>query len=94
MDGSSPTIDDLLSLNNCKFGDFVDHIYPTELEIIKTDIKFSAHDVILEKPSSGTLSIEIKDTTDTARSASYIDLLHLDIDSESRLTMKLYDKKI
>jgi hypothetical protein len=39
-------IDDVLSLN--KFGDFVDHIYPIELEI--------------------------KDTTDTARFASYLDL--------------------
>ena len=59
-------IDDVLSLNNCKFGNFVDRIYPTELEI--------------------------KDTTDTARAASYLDL-HLDIDSERRLRMKLYDKR-
>jgi hypothetical protein len=35
---------------------------------------------------------EIKDTTDTDRSASYLDL-HLDIDSEGRLRMKLYDKR-
>ena len=48
-------IDDVLSLNNSKFGDFVDRIYPIELEI--------------------------KDTTDTVRSASYLDL-HLEIDSE------------
>jgi hypothetical protein len=46
-------IDDVLSLNNSRFGDFVDHIYPIELEI--------------------------KDTTDTGRSASYLDL-HLKID--------------
>ena len=59
-------IDDVLSLNNCKFGNFVDRIYPTELEI--------------------------KDTTDTARAASYLDL-HLDIDSEWRLRTKLYDKR-
>ena len=39
------------------FGDFVDHIYPIELEI--------------------------KDTTYTDRSASYLDL-HLEIDSEGR----------
>ena len=26
-------IDDVLSLNNSRFGDFVDHIYPIELEI-------------------------------------------------------------
>jgi hypothetical protein len=59
-------IDDVLSLNNSRFGDFVDHIYPIELEI--------------------------KDTTDTDRSASYLDL-HLEIDSEGRLRMKLYDKR-
>ena len=41
-------IDDVLSLNNSRFGDFVDRIYPIELEI--------------------------KDTTDTDRSASYLDL--------------------
>ena len=39
-------IDDVLSLSNSRFGDFVDRIYPIELEI--------------------------KDTTDTDRSASYI----------------------
>ena len=48
-------IDDVLSLNNSRFVDFVDHIYPIELEI--------------------------KDTTDTDRSASFLDL-HLEIDSE------------
>jgi ribosomal protein S24E len=48
-------IDDVLSLNNSRFGDFVDRIYPIELEI--------------------------KDTTDTDRSASYLDL-YLEIDSE------------
>jgi hypothetical protein len=41
-------IDDVLSLNNSRFGDFVDRIYPIELEI--------------------------KDTTDTDTSASYLDL--------------------
>jgi hypothetical protein len=41
-------IDDVLSLNNSRFGDFVDRIYPIELEI--------------------------KDTTHTDRSASYLDL--------------------
>jgi hypothetical protein len=48
-------------------GEFVDRIYPIELEI--------------------------KDTADTDRSASYLDL-HLKIDSEGRLRTKLYDKKI
>ena len=59
-------IDDVLSLNNSRFCDFVDRIYPIELEI--------------------------KDTTDTDRSASYLDL-HLEIDSEGRLRTKLYDKR-
>ena len=54
-------IDDVLSLNNFRFGDFADRIYPIELEI--------------------------KDTTDTDRSASYLDL-HLEIDSEGRLRTK------
>ena len=57
-------IDDVPSLNNSRFGDFFDRIYPTELEI--------------------------KDTTDTDRFASYLDL-HLEIDSEGRLRTKLYD---
>jgi hypothetical protein len=59
-------IDDVLSINNSRFGDFVDRIYPIELEI--------------------------KNTTDTDRSASYIEL-HLEIDSEGRLRTKLYDKR-
>jgi hypothetical protein len=57
---------DVLSLNNSRFGDFIDRIYPIELDI--------------------------KDTTDTERSVSYLDL-HLDIDSEGRLRTKLYDKR-
>jgi hypothetical protein len=47
--------------------DFVDRIYPIELEI--------------------------KDTTYTDRSASYLDL-HLGIDSEGRLRTNLYDKRV
>jgi hypothetical protein len=46
--------------------DFVDRIYPIELEI--------------------------KDTTDTDRSASYLDI-HLEIVSEGQLRTKLYDKR-
>jgi hypothetical protein len=57
---------DVFSLNNSRFGDFVHHIYPIELEI--------------------------KDTTDTDRSASYLDL-HIEIDSERRFRTKLYDKR-
>jgi hypothetical protein len=59
-------IDDVHSLNNSRFGDFVDRIYPIELEI--------------------------KDTTYTDRSASYLDL-HLKINREGRLRTKLYDKR-
>ena len=59
-------IDDVRSLNNYRLGDFVDRIYPIELEI--------------------------KDTTDTDRSASYLDL-HLEIDSEGQLRTKPYDKR-
>ena len=58
-------IDDVLSLNNSRFGDFVDRVHPIELEI--------------------------KDTTDTDRSASYLDL-HLEIESEGRFRTKIYDK--
>ena len=59
-------IDDVHSLNNSRFIDFVDRIYPIKLEI--------------------------KDTTDTDRHASYLDL-HLEIDSEGWLRTKLYDKR-
>jgi hypothetical protein len=59
-------IDGVLSLNNSRFGDFVDRINPIELEI--------------------------KDTTDTDRSASCLDL-HIEIDDEGRLRTKLYDKR-
>jgi len=57
--------DDVFSLNNFKFGDFVDRIYPIELEI--------------------------KHTTNIARSVSYLDLL-LELDNECLLRMKPYDK--
>jgi hypothetical protein len=59
-------IDDVRSLNNSRFGDFADCIYPIELEI--------------------------KDTPDTYRSASYHDL-HFDIDREGRRRTKLYEKR-
>jgi hypothetical protein len=60
-------IDDVLSLNNSRFVDFVDRIYPIELEI--------------------------KDTTDTDRSASYLDL-HLEIDSEGEYERKFTTKEM
>jgi hypothetical protein len=59
-------IDDVLSLNNSRCDDFVDRIYPIELEI--------------------------KDTTDSERSDSYLDL-HLEIDSIGWLRTKPYDKR-
>ena len=54
------------SLNNSRFGEFVDRIYLIEFEI--------------------------KDTTDTDRSASYLDL-HLKMNSDGRLRTKLYHKQ-
>jgi hypothetical protein len=39
-----------------------------------------------------SIELEIKDTTDIYRSASYLDL-HLEIDSEGKLRTKLYDKR-
>ena len=38
------------------------------------------------------IELEIKDSTDTDRSALYLDL-HLDIDNEGWLRKKLYDKR-
>ena len=38
------------------------------------------------------IELEIKDTKDTVKSASYLDL-HLEIDDESRLKTKFYDKR-
>ena len=59
-------IDDVLSLNNPKFSEYLHHIYPVELEI--------------------------KETTCTLKSASYLDL-HLEIDNRNRLYTKPYDKR-
>ena len=59
-------IDDVLSINNPHFSDYVHQIYPSELEI--------------------------KDTTDTDNSASYLDLF-LSIDQGGHLQSKIYDKR-
>ena len=59
-------IHDVLSINNSKFGDYVERIY--------------------------TIKLEIKDTTDTVKSASYLDW-HLEIDNVGRLKTKLYDER-
>jgi hypothetical protein len=55
---------DVLSLNNSQFHDYMQLIYPNELEV--------------------------KDTTDTLKSASCFDL-HLEINNGGRLKTKLYD---
>jgi hypothetical protein len=56
-------IDDVLSMNNRNFQNYVHLIYPDELEI--------------------------KDTTESRKSASYLDIL-FNIDSNGRLTTSLY----
>ena len=59
-------IDDVLSINNHNFRNYVHLIYPDELDI--------------------------KTTTESDISASYLDIL-LNIDSNGRLTTTLYDKR-
>ena len=59
-------IDDVLSINNPNFSDWVPLIYPPELEI--------------------------KETTDTASSASFLDL-YLEFDLHSHLSTRIYDKR-
>ena len=59
-------IDDVLSINNDNFHNYVHLIYPDELAI--------------------------KDTTESDRCASYLNIL-LNIDSDGRLTTTLYDKR-
>jgi hypothetical protein len=60
-------IDDVLSLNNSRFGDFVDHIYPIELEIKDTtdiDISASYLDIHLEIDSEMWLRTKLYDKRD------------------------------
>jgi len=57
-------MDDVLALNNSRFGDYLHRNYPNELEV--------------------------KHTTDTQQSASYLDL-YLEIDNVGTLKTKLYD---
>ena len=59
-------IDDVLSLNNSNFADYIPLIYPPELEI--------------------------KETTDTDHSVSFLDL-HLEFDDSGQLSTKIYDKR-
>ena len=60
-------IDDVLSLNNSRFGDFVDRIYPIELEIqdnTDTDRSASYLDLHLEIDSDGRLRTKLYDKRD------------------------------
>ena len=60
-------IDDVLSLNNSRFGDFVDRIYLIELEIMDTtdtDKSPSYLDLILEIDSEGRLRTKLYDKRD------------------------------
>ena len=59
-------IDDVLSINNPDFENYLGHLYPAELEI--------------------------KDTTESNTSASYLDLL-LSIESDGQLHTSLHDKR-
>ena len=58
-------IDDVLSINNSRFAEFLPLIYPPELEV--------------------------KETTDTASSASFLDL-YLEFDDSGQISTKMYDK--
>ena len=59
-------IDDVLSINNSRFAEFLPLIYPPELQV--------------------------KETTDTASSASFLDL-YLEFDDSGQLSTKIYDKR-
>ena len=59
-------IDDVLSINNPEFANWIPLIYPPELEI--------------------------KETTDTASSVSYLDV-YLEFDADGHLTTRIYDKR-
>ena len=59
-------IDDVLSINNSRFAEFLPLIYPPELEV--------------------------KETTDTASSASFLDLC-LEFDVSGQISTKIYDKR-
>ena len=58
-------IDDVLSLNNSRFSDFVDRIYPTELEIKHTTDRSASYlDLHLEIDSEGWLRTKHYDKRD------------------------------
>ena len=47
---------------------------------------------VFQWPHTYPIELEIKNTTDAAKSVSYLDL-HIEIDSDGRLKTKLYDKR-
>ena len=57
-------IDDVLSLNNCKFVDFVDRIYPIELEVKDTTDIASYLYQHLEIASDGRFRTKLYDERD------------------------------
>ena len=57
-------IDDVLSLNNSRFGDFVDGIYPIELDTTDTDTSSSYLDLHLKIDSEGRLRTKLYDKRD------------------------------
>jgi hypothetical protein len=136
-------IDDVLSINNSRFAEFLPLIYPPELEVKETtDTASSASflDLYLEFDDSGQIStkiyeafeetpthmsitinrleeghnsyplvcrrpaetvslqrrqipeLEVKETTDTASSASFLDL-YLEFDDSGQISTKIYDKR-
>ena len=66
FNSTSRYIDDVISLNNPRFNDYLSMIYPPELEI--------------------------KETTESASSASYLDIF-LEFDATGHLSTRLYDKR-
>ena len=49
-------------------------------------------EVLRRPPTQAIIELELKDTTDTARSESYIDP-HIEINSDGRLKTKLFYKR-
>ena len=73
----------MYSLKNTKFAEYLEFIYPRELEIKETTETGGRFIYPRE--------LEIKETTETAASSSYLDF-YLYIDN-GKLTTKLYDKR-
>ena len=66
-------IDDVLSLNNSRLGDFVDRIYPTELETKDTrDRIASCLDLYIEIDTEGRLRTKLYDKRDDFKFSIYM----------------------